>query len=376
MQRITLPQRTNWQQKMEAQGFIFHTPKPNETYWNEGSAYQFSASEIDEIEEATNTVYELCMQAVQHVIDQNSFHLFKIPTYIIPYLVAEWERDSPAIYGRFDFVYDGSAPPKMLEFNADTPTSLFEGSVVQWHWLQECQPQDDQFNSLHEKLLAYWAFLKPYLKPGKLWFTCIASDIEDFTTTEYLRDCAAQAGIETDFIDINAIGYNSLTQQFVSGDEPMHNLFKLYPWEWLVNEEFGQHIPASGTVFIEPIWKMLLSNKALLPVLWDLFPNHPNLLPAYFEQNDLVSYAKKPILSREGANVALYKNGVEITATTGEYGEDGYIYQALCELPNFGGNYPVIGAWVVGEEAAGMGIREGNGLITDNMSRFVPHFFR
>ncbi len=376
MQRITFPPRPNWQQNMEAQGFVFHTPKPNEAYWSEGSAYQFSASEIDEIETAANTVYSLCLEAVKHVIDHDLFHLFKIPDYIIPYIVDEWERDSPAIYGRFDFVYDGSMPPKLLEFNADTPTSLFEASVVQWHWLQDCQPQSDQFNSLHEKLLAYWAFLKPYLKPGKLWFTCIASDIEDFTTTEYLRDCASQAGIETGFIDINAIGYNSLTRQFVNADEPIQNLFKLYPWEWLVNESFGQYIPASGTVFIEPVWKMILSNKALLPVLWELFPNHPNLLPAYFEKKDLVSYAKKPILSREGANVALYKNGVQITATDGEYGEEGYIYQALCELPNFYGNYPVIGAWIVGEEAAGMGIRESNGLITDNMSRFVPHFFR
>ena len=374
MQRVPVPPRPNWQRNVENIGFVFHTPKPAELYWNEGSAYQFSESEIETIETAAAEVYELCLKAVQHVIDHKLYAQFKIPAYIIPYLEAEWERESPAIYGRFDFSYNGTGEPKLLEFNADTPTSLFEASVVQWHWLQDYNAKHDQFNSLHDKLIDYWKYLKPYLNPGKLWFSCVAEDIEDFTTTEYLRDCAMQAGLDCAFVAISDIGYNHDAKRFEAFAEPMPNLFKLYPWEWLVNEEFGQHIPSSGTNFIEPVWKMLLSNKALLPVLWELFPHHPNLLPAYFEPSMLLDYAKKPILSREGANITLYKNGLPLTQTSGEYGEEGFIYQQLCELPNFQGNYPVIGAWIVGEQPAGMGIRESDGLITDNTSRFVPHF--
>jgi len=86
-------------------------------------------------------------------------------------------------------------------------------------------------------------------------------------------------------------------------------------------------------------------------------------------------YVVKPLLSREGANVSLVENGNVTSKTTGEYGEEGYIYQQLCKLPDFDGNYPVIGSWIIGGEAAGIGIRESNALITDNMSRFVPHFF-
>jgi glutathionylspermidine synthase len=118
---------------------------------------------------------------------------------------------------------------------------------------------------------------------------------------------------------------------------------------------------------------MILSNKAILPILWDLYPDHPNLLPAYFEPGKLTNFVKKPILSREGANIDMVKNGELLQSSQGEYGKEGYIFQELFTLPNFDGNYPVIGSWVIGQEPAGMGIREATSLITDNQSRFVPH---
>ncbi len=130
-----------------------------------------------------------------------------------------------------------------------------------------------------------------------------------------------------------------------------------------VNRAFG----------IEPAWKMILSNKAILPILWELYPDHPNLLPPYFEAGKLNSYVKKPILSREGANINMVKDGEILQASQGEYGKEGFIFQELFTLPNYDGNYPVIGSWTIGQELAGMGIREPKSLITDNQSRFVPH---
>jgi glutathionylspermidine synthase len=149
----------------------------------------------------------------------------------------------------------------------------------------------------------------------------------------------------------------------------------LYPWEWLIHDEFGHLIlqDKNKAHWIEPSWKMILSNKAILPVLWDMFPDCEWLLPAQFDCVDLNSYVKKPILSREGANVTVVKNNQYQAHTEGEYGEEGFIYQELCELPKFDDNYALIGSWVIGQEAAGIGIRESNSLITDNGSRFVPH---
>ena len=265
---------------------------------------------------------------------------------------------------------------KMLEFNADTPTSLYEAGIVQWFWLQDFDKNKDQFNSIHEKLIAYWKYLKVYLQPGKLHFTCLKETLEDLTNTEYMRDCAAQAGLDTKLVFIDDIGWDENAKQFVDmEDESIRNIFKLYPWEWLAAEEFGKNIleDTNQIFWIEPSWKMILSNKAILPILWELNPDCEYLLPAYFEENGMKNYVKKPILSREGANIEMVKHYGTIEKTDGEYGEEGFVYQQLFELPEFDNNYPVIGSWIIGQDAAGIGIREANNLITDNKSRFVPH---
>lgn len=375
MERVLISPRNEWVKQVEALGFVFHTPKPEELYWDESLCYAFSMEQIETIETATIEVYDMFIAAAQHIIDNDLFHLLKIPEGIIPYIKQTWENETPAIYGRFDFSYDGTGVPKMLEFNADTPTSLFEAAIVQWYWLQAHDKTQDQFNSIHEKLIDYWAYLKPYLRPGKLYFACIKDNIEDFTTTEYLRDCAMQAGIDTAFIDISEVGFNPQLGLFVDESEnPIKNLFKLYPWEWLANEDFAQYYANDVMTVIEPAWKMLFSNKAILPILFELFPTNPYLLPSYFDSHGMQNYVKKPILSREGANITLYKNGKPIQESGGEYGSEGFIFQALAELPNFDNNYPVIGSWIIGQQPAGMGIRESDSPITNDKSRFVPHF--
>jgi glutathionylspermidine synthase len=225
-------------------------------------------------------------------------------------------------------------------------------------------------------LIAYWKYLKAYLYSDKLYFTCVKDVLEDYTTTAYIQDCAMQGGLETDFIYIDDIGWDNNNQYFVDLDnQPIRNIFKLYPYEWMVNEAFGEKlvIDTLKAFWIEPSWKMILSNKAILPILWQLFPYHKNLLPAYFTRGNLKDYVKKPFLSREGTNITMVENEKLITSSDGGYGAEGFIFQELCKLPDFNGNFPVIGSWIVGQEPAGMGIRESNGLITDNLSRFIPH---
>src|SRR6185503_7095567 len=158
-------------------------------------------------------------------------------------------------------------------------------------------------------------------------------------------------------------------------DQPIQALFKLYPWEWMVREEFGQYLIANTMRVIEPPWKMLLSNKAILPVLWEMFPDHPNLLAASFEPGRFATdYVKKPLYSREGANVTIARAGATLAAD-GDYGAEGFVWQADHPLPRFDGNYTVIGSWVVGDAPAGIGLREDDSPITRNSSRFVPHYF-
>ncbi|HEY6837781.1 MAG TPA: glutathionylspermidine synthase family protein, partial [Geobacteraceae bacterium] len=158
-------------------------------------------------------------------------------------------------------------------------------------------------------------------------------------------------------------------------EEPIRTLFKLYPWEWLVREEFGPNLLQSPVRLIEPAWKMLLSNKGILPILWEMFPDHPNLLEASFADRPLAGdYVRKPLLSREGGNILMRRRG-EWVVTSGTYGDEGHIYQRYVQLPSFDGNYPVVGSWVIGGDPAGIGIREDRSEITTNGSRFIPHYF-
>ena len=372
MKRLPSVIRKDWEHKLESLGFGYHSLEG--LYWDESHHYEFSLEEINTIEKATSELWQMCLEAVDYVISKNLWHRFHIPESFRNYIMTSWEEDHPSIYGRFDLGFDGKNL-KLIEFNADTPTSLYEASVIQWYWLQELFPDKDQFNSIHEKLIDYWKYLKNYMNPHYIYFASL-TNIEDVTNVEYIRDCAAQAGFETEFIPIQDIGWAEDIEEFIAADRSiMEYIFKLYPYEWILEDGFGEKLVRNGfrSQWIEPAWKILLSSKAILPVLWEMYPNHPYLLESYFEPRHLKDFAKKPIYSREGANVTLHKNNLPVERNSGAYGKEGFIYQQLFDLPNFGGNYPVIGSWVIGQEPAGIGIRESTHLITNNQSRFIPH---
>jgi glutathionylspermidine synthase len=379
MIREDVKPRPNWREDCEEIGFSYHSI--DGTYWDESHCYRFTADEIDTLEAAAAELHARCLDAVEHIVTRNRFAALAIPEAWRDRVARSWRAKEVSLLGRFDFAFDGNGPPKLLEYNADTPTALLEASVAQWRWLeQKIRPGNadaDQFNSLHEKLIASWrAFAMTWSEGTRVHFTCAADSEEDCGNLDYLRDVATQGGVETQFIAIEDIGWDATAGVFVdNGNDGIRVLCKLYPWEWLAAEAFGPHLLSSSLRVIEPAWKMLLSNKGLLPILWELFPGHPNLLPAFFEPG-LVSgdYVQKPLLSREGANVTIHRSS-ETIAAGGEYGGEGYIYQAYAPIPRFGDDYATIGAWIIGDEPAGIGLREDASPITRNTSRFVPHYF-
>ncbi len=381
MKRITRPPRADWKRIVEGQGLVFNTNHDGTPYWDESACYEFTEREVLTIEKATNDLYEMCLAVGQAIIDRDLFDRFHIPPRLVPLIRRAWDEEPPSIYARFDFAFDGTNPPKLLEFNADTPTSLLEAAVDQWYWLQDCVPDADQFNSIHERLVEKWKELRSYMKGPLLHLTSVRDSIEDEMTCAYVADCADQAGMGTRFLYVDDIGWSEERRALVDlEDQPITDLFKLYPWEWLTSakEEFSQHVSdvESSMNWIEPIWKMMWSNKALLALLHDMFPYHPNLLRAYTEgPGSLTQYVRKPILSREGANVTIVTDEGKVK-TGGTYGDEGFVWQEYVRLPDFEGHHPVVGSWLIDGVASGMGIRESEGLITGNESRFVPHYFR
>jgi len=374
MQRIASPPRPDWRKKVEAAGVTWHTGE-HHAYWNESAFYEFTAEEVDLLESATNELEEMTRNAARHLIDNRLYSKMGIPEFAVPLIERSWRAEPPSLYGRFDLMYDGCHLPKLLEYNADTPTSLLEAAVAQWYWLEETHPASDQFNSIHERLIARWKDLTQHI-PGRRIDFCSMDDAEDWATTTYLEDTARQAGLVSSIFKMEEIGWDG-TRFVGPDDQPLTTVFKLYPWEWMVQEEFGKHLATADTVWVEPPWKMLLSNKGILPVLWELYPNHPFLLAASFERPSAgADWVRKPLFGREGANVTLHQAGREIE-TGGDYGKQDFVYQDVAPLKSFDGMYPVIGSWVIGHEkgnsAAGIVIRESDIPITTNVSRFVPH---
>ena len=371
MRRARSEPRSNWQRRVEEHGLHFHT-LDDEPYWDETAHYVFSKFEIDTLERATYALNDMCLELVQRVIDENLFGLFLIPKEFEQLIIESWDNDAPHIYGRFDFAFNGVDPPKMLEYNADTPTSLVEAGVAQWVWLEDSNFNADQFNSIHERLLEAWRGIYK-VDSSKIHFAALSGLVEDYITVEYLRDTAMQAGFETDYLDIEDIGWNERERCFTGRkNEPIFRLFKLYPWEWMIREGFGPKILQAKMQWIEPPWKMILSNKSILPLLWDMYPESPFLLPASFTPLT-GDYVRKPVHAREGANIQVVRNGQIVIDTEGPYDTAASVYQALAPLKSFDDRYPIIGSWLINGWASGIGIREDDSMITQNTSRFLPH---
>ena len=381
MQRIKIAPRPNWQARARELGFTFHSLN-GETYWDESAYYAFSPAEMErEVEDPAQELEQLCRAAVARIAGSDALlERLRVPKMAWELIRTSWRNEDPSLYGRFDFSYTGQGPAKLLEYNADTPTALYEASAFQWFWLEDqlaagaLPAGSDQFNSIHEKLVARFAELSGQ---GALHFASVDDSVEDRGTVDYLADCARQGGFETKFIAIADIGLSD-GRFYDLENQQIARLFKLYPWEWLFAEEFGRAIAKSGTAFLEPPWRALLSNKGILPILWEMAPNHRNLLPAFFADDGAAKALDgqcvvKPLYSREGANVTMIVDGRVADSAAGNYGGEGTIVQGLAPLPNFDGNYAVVGAWIVAGQSCGVGIREDASPITKNTSRFVPH---
>jgi glutathionylspermidine synthase len=376
VKRRAIAMRPDWRSRVEAQGLVFHTTQDAGVYWGEGTCYELTAAEVDVIAAATAELHAMCVAAVGRVVRDRRYAELGLGDLAAQLVEHSWNRRDPALYGRLDLAFGPDGVPKLLEYNADTPTSLLEAAVIQWTWFEDIGKGElggDQANGLHEQLIKRWAELRSRLG-NVIHFACV-DDLEDQMTVGYLRDTAAQAGYSTASIAMADLGWDPARGRLVDTDGvTIASLFKLYPWEGLIADELAPALATVPVLWLEPAWKMVLSNKAILPILWQLFPDHPNLLPAARTPTSAIgdAWVRKPLFGREGANVTIHAPGVA-AETPGPYAGDGWVYQTYAELGDHDGQHPVIGSWLVGDVPAGIGIRETPTRITNNTARFVPH---
>jgi glutathionylspermidine synthase len=390
VKRVSSPPRFDWKETARTCGFRFHTIE-GDPYWDESARYEFSLTEIErDLEDPTGELHAMCLDLVDKVSrSQELMEKLAIPDACRDLVASSWRKGDPHLYGRMDFSYDGTGPAKLLELNYDTPTALYEASFFQWIWMEQMRERGDlpnsvdQYNRIQEDLLDVFAHLKEITgatgsdSDASFVFTAVRGSEEDRGTAQYLQDLASQAGFRTRYEHLEDIGVDDQGRFTDSVDEVIRWAFKLYPWEWMFVEEFGRQILTSSTLWLEPPWKAVLSNKGILPLLWEAHPGHPNLLPSFFEDDPSSALAsgwvRKPLFSREGSNIQMRTPSGQTISVDGPYGDGPLIRQEYHALPCFDGRYALIGSWVVADRPTGIGIREDDTLVTRDTSRFVPH---
>jgi glutathionylspermidine synthase len=398
MHRIAVPERPGWRARVAELGLVFGD-EGGAPYWTDDACWMFTQAEIEALEAATAELHHMALEAAAAAIGRGDGRLGLTPA-MAAMAEAAWRAGDPYLYGRFDFAFDGTGPPKLLEYNADTPTSLIEAAVIQWDWMEAnrargaIDAQSDQFNGIEESLVAAWRGLglHPALQ-GTLHLAAFHASDEDRQTVAYLAAAATQAGLRPATLDIHDIGHRADLDLFVDvAGLPIEVLFKLYPWEHMAADAFAPVAARRRALFVEPAWKLVLQSKAMLALLWEMFPGHPNLLPASFADDLDGPVVRKPFFSREGANVAVRHplGPYSLTAeTAGAYGREGHVWQALAPLAAAPGGHAIVGSWVSsaqprfagiptfahGGDPCGIVIREHAGLVTGNASRVVPHLF-
>ncbi|MEN8718333.1 MAG: glutathionylspermidine synthase family protein [Sulfurovum sp.] len=376
---------------LDSIGFTWHTDS-DETSYISDEVVVISEKEANNYYEAVNELYDMFCEAGEHVVENDLFHDLNIPFNLVEVIKESWENDVHwHLYSRFDLAggIDGK-PIKLIEFNADTPTSLFETCIVQWALLKANGMDDaSQFNNIYEALKDNFKriitldgeiekFDEYYKELGwKILFSSISSSSEDINTTKLLQSIANEAGFNTDFEYIDQVQFND--EGIFKDDELFEFWFKLIPWEDIAIDEnelallLTEIIKEKKAIIFNPAYTLMFQSKGFMKVLWDLYPNHPLLLETSFEPLENKKQVEKRCFGREGANTKIINEDGSIDVqTSGDYEGHKAIYQEYVELPvDEKGNSYQAGVFFA-FEGCGLGFRRGSKIL-DNMSKFVSH---
>ncbi|RUM56877.1 MAG: glutathionylspermidine synthase [Nautilia sp.] len=373
---------------LESIGFYWHTDKDLSDYID-NKVVVITPEMAENYANAVNELYDMFIEAAQYVIDNNLFYELDIPFNLVDIIKESWENDVHwHLYGRFDLAGGINKPIKLIEFNADTPTALFESSIIQWALLKANGIDEGmQFNFIYEALRDNFKRLATLdenidnfdevYEGWKILFSSVKGNLEEENTTRLLQSIAEEAGWNTNFAYIDEIEFSD-EGVFFEG-EKYEFLFKLIPWEAIAIEEpelaeiMTNIVKNKQAIFLNPAYTLLFQSKGIMKILWDLYPNHPLLLETSFEPLENKKQVIKPTLAREGANIEIIDENREVLAKEeGEYNNFKKVYQEFVELEkDEEGNYYQAGVFFA-YEACGLGYRKG-GLILNNLSKFVGH---
>jgi glutathionylspermidine synthase len=378
---------------LEQIGFHWHTDS-DQTKYVADELVIVSNQEAEAYYEAVNELYDMYATAAQHVIDNNLFFELGIPFNLIELIKKSWENDVHwHLYGRFDLAggIDGK-PIKLIEFNADTPTSLFETAILQWAILKHNKMDEDrQFNNVYEAISDNFRRLitlfddtqtfEEHYDGWKILFSSIHDNVEEEQTVRLLQQMAIDTGFETGFESMSAVKFDD-EGIYDRDDNAYEYWFKLFPWEDIAIDEpelavmLASIVNNQKAIIINPAYTLLFQSKGMLKILCDLYPDSPYLLKTSFEPLKGSACVEKRVFGREGANVRILDaSGNTVEENDGPYGNFKAIYQEYVEFPTDAQANSYQAGVFFAYEACGLGFRRGSKIL-NNMSKFVGHVLR
>ncbi|MDD5156651.1 glutathionylspermidine synthase family protein [Sulfurimonas sp.] len=375
---------------LEELGFAWHTDEDGSRYVSD-EIIKISQNEAEAYYEAINEIYDMYAEAAQHVIDNNLFFELGIPFNLIDAIKKSWENDVHwHIYGRFDVAggMDGK-PIKLIEFNADTPTALFETALLQWALLKyNSMDEDKQFNNVYDaigenfkRLITLFDDIELFNERYDGWkilFSSVRGNEEEETTTRLLQQIATDAGFNTGFEYLQDVKFDE-NGIFDRDNNQYEYWFKLYPWEDIAIDEpelatmLTNIMNNQQAIILNPAYTLLFQSKGMLKILCDLFPDSPYLLKTSFEPLKGIKYVEKSVFGREGANVKIVdRDGAVLEENDGPYGNYKKVYQEYVEFNRDEKGAKYQAGVFFAYEACGVSFRKGSEIM-NNMSKFVGH---
>jgi len=376
---------------LEELGFTWHTDSDGTKYVTD-QLVEVTHKEAEDYYEAVNTIYDMYVEAAEHVIENDLFFEIGIPFNLVDIIKKSWENDVHwHIYGRFDLAggIDGK-PIKLIEFNADTPTGLFETAILQWALLKRNHLDEDaQFNNVYEAISENFQRLITLFDDVELFderydgwkilFSSIQNNDEEEITTKLLQQMANDAGFVTHFEYLEDVQFDDDSISDTEGNDYEY-WFKLFPYEDIATDEpelatiLTNIIKNQKAILLNPAYTLLFQSKGMMKILCDMFPESPYLLKTAFEPLKC-DYVEKRMFGREGANTKIVKGGATIAEVEGPYENYKPIYQEYVDFAKDSeGNKYQAGVFFA-YEACGLAYRRG-GEIMDNMSKFVGHVLK
>jgi glutathionylspermidine amidase/synthetase len=349
-----------------------------------------SETALQELKRATNELHALFMHATDYVLrDDSLLEKFNIPRGVWPRIQQSWDnRRNQMITGRFDFALSARGL-KVYEYNCDSASCHMDAGKIQGKWAAHfgCDVGRDPGHRLQQALVDAWRDSDV----DDVLHILIDRDLEETFHALFMQEAMEAAGIPSKILHgMSGVTWNVDGDVVDADGVKIRWVWKTWAWETALDQLRAEcdddeerlvlpGRPRAGAprlvdvllrpevMVYEPLWTLIPSNKAILPVLCQLFPNYPYLLESAFELTETIrsrGYVQKPIVGRCGANIRLYdENQVLMEETSGSFESRSQVYQELFMMPVVGNDNVQVCTFTAAGTYAGACVRIDPSLV-------------